>query len=98
VLPEAEAILSARGLNVVPDMLASLGGIISNYLEWVQDASNFFWMEEEVMTALERRVNAAVDEVEAFAKQNGTPDLRTAAYALALNRLSGAAVMRGVYP
>jgi glutamate dehydrogenase (NAD(P)+) len=98
VLPEAEVILSARGLNVVPDMLASLGGIISNYLEWVQDASNFFWMEEEVMTALERRVNAAVDEVEAFAKQNGTPDLRTAAYALALNRLSGAAVMRGVYP
>ena len=98
VLPEAEAALNARGLSVVPDMLASLGGIISNYLEWVQDASNFFWMEEEVMTALERRVNAAVDEVVAFAEEHGTPDLRTAAYALALRRLSGAAVMRGVYP
>ncbi|WP_293914305.1 Glu/Leu/Phe/Val dehydrogenase [Deinococcus sp.] len=98
VLPDAEAILTGRGLSVVPDLLASLGAVISNYLEWVQDASNFFWMEEEVMGALERRIGAAVDEVTAFAREHGTPDLRTAAYALALNRLSSAAVMRGVYP
>ena len=98
VLPDAEAILTGRGVSVVPDMLASLGAVISNYLEWVQDASNFFWMEQEVISALERRIGAAVDEVTAFAREHGTPDLRTAAYALALNRLSSAAVMRGVYP
>ena len=98
VLPEAERFLKAQGIEVVPDLLASLGGVISNYLEWVQDASNFFWLEDEIFAALDRRVNAAVDEVMTFARLQNTPDLRTAAYAAALNKLHGASVLRGVYP
>ncbi|GAA4018234.1 Glu/Leu/Phe/Val dehydrogenase [Deinococcus rubellus] len=98
VLPEAERYLKAQGIVVVPDLLASIGGVISNYLEWVQDASNFFWLEDEIFAALDRRVNAAVDEVMAFAREHAAPDLRTAAYAIALNRLHGASVLRGVYP
>ena len=98
VLPEAERFLKAQGIEVVPDLLASLGGVISNYLEWVQDASNFFWLEDEIFAALDRRVNAAVDEVMTFARLHNTPDLRTAAYAAALNKLHGASVLRGVYP
>ncbi len=82
----------------MPDLIASIGGVIANYLEWVQDASNFFWMEDEIFAALDKRVNAAVSEVVAFAREHGTPDLRTAAYAIALNKLHGASVLRGVYP
>ena len=98
VLPEAERFLRAQGIEVVPDLIASLGGVISNYLEWVQDASNFFWLEDEIFAALDKRVNAAVDEVMSVARRRGTPDLRTAAYAAALNKLHGASVLRGVYP
>lgn len=97
VLPEAERFLTAQGVQVIPDVVASLGGIVVNYLEWVQDASNFFWTETEIEAAIDARVNAALDTVFAFAHESGT-DLRTAAYAVALNRLHNATVMRGVYP
>ncbi|GHF46679.1 glutamate dehydrogenase (NAD(P)+) [Deinococcus metalli] len=97
VLPEAERFLRAQGVTVIPDLVASLGGVVVNYLEWVQDASNFFWTEDEIERAIDQRVNAAVDEVMAFADTRRV-DLRTASYAVALNRLNNATVMRGVYP
>ena len=97
VLPEAERFLTGQGVQVIPDVVASIGGVIVNYLEWVQDASNFFWTETEIEAAIDARVNAALDTVLAFAQGSGT-DLRTAAYAVALNRLHDATVMRGVYP
>lgn len=98
VLPEAERFLHTQGVAVVPDLIASLGDLIVNYLEWVQDASNFFWTEEEIQKAVDERVNAALDEVMALQKERGVTGLRTAAYALALDRLHSATVMRGVYP
>ncbi|MVN87034.1 Glu/Leu/Phe/Val dehydrogenase [Deinococcus sp. HMF7620] len=97
VLPEAERFLIENGVKVIPDLIASIGGVIVNYLEWVQDASNFFWLEDEILAAIDLRVNAALDAVLATQRTSQT-DLRTAAYALALNRLHSATVMRGVYP
>ena len=97
VLPEAERFLTEAGVQVIPDLIASIGGVVVNYLEWVQDASNFFWTEEEIEAAIDQRVNVAVSDVMGVARTRQT-DLRTAAYALALNRLHNATVMRGVYP
>ena len=97
VLPEAERFLREQGVQVIPDVVASLGGVVVNYLEWVQDASNFFWSEAEIEAAIDARVNAALDTVLAFASERGL-ELRTAAYAVALARLHSATIMRGVYP
>ncbi|GGM14342.1 Glu/Leu/Phe/Val family dehydrogenase [Deinococcus aerophilus] len=97
VLPEAERFLKNQGVTVLPDLVASLGGVVVNYLEWVQDANNFFWTEEEIEAAIDERVDAAVDTVMAFMREHDV-DMRTAAYAVALNRLHNATVMRGVYP
>ncbi|UQN05111.1 Glu/Leu/Phe/Val dehydrogenase [Deinococcus sp. QL22] len=97
VLPEAERFLKAQGVTVLPDLVASIGGLIVNYLEWVQDASNFFWTETEIEEAIDQRVDRAVDGVLEFMRTRQT-DMRTAAYAMALNRLHEASVMRGVYP
>ncbi|WP_309572858.1 Glu/Leu/Phe/Val dehydrogenase [Deinococcus sp.] len=97
VLPEAERFLRGQNVTVIPDLVASLGGVVVNYLEWVQDASNFFWTEPEIEQAIDARVNAAVDEVMAFVHARNV-DMRTASYAVALNRLNNATVMRGVYP
>ncbi|MFC4637620.1 Glu/Leu/Phe/Val family dehydrogenase [Deinococcus hohokamensis] len=97
VLPEAERFLQSQGVVVLPDLVASIGGLVVNYLEWVQDASNFFWTEEEIERAVDLRVNAALDSVMAFMRARNV-DMRTAAYAIALDRLHNATVMRGVYP
>ncbi|MFB9993502.1 Glu/Leu/Phe/Val dehydrogenase [Deinococcus oregonensis] len=97
VLPEAERFLKAQGVTILPDLVASIGGLVVNYLEWVQDASNFFWTETEIEEAIDLRVDRAVDGVLEFMRTRQT-DMRTAAYAMALNRLHEASVMRGVYP
>jgi glutamate dehydrogenase (NAD(P)+) len=97
VLPEAERYLIRRGTEVVPDLIASSGGLIAGYLEWVQDASSFFWSEGDVFAALDLRVEATVDRVLALATEQGA-GLRTAAYTIALNRLHEASAQRGVYP
>lgn len=97
ILPEAEKFMLQNGVTILPDLVASIGGLIVNYLEWVQDASNFFWVEEEIEAAIDQRVNAALDSVMEFMRTRDV-DMRTAAYAIALNRLHGATVMRGVYP
>ena len=65
VLPEAERFLTTQGVEILPDVVASIGGLIVNYLEWVQDASNFFWSEAEIEAAIDARVLAALDSVRA---------------------------------
>jgi len=97
VLPEAERNLAAQGCEVIPDLIASVGGVIANYLEWVQDASNFFWLEEDVLSAIDTRVLVAVNAVLDFARSRRTT-LRGAAYALALEKMHNATSLRGVYP
>jgi len=82
---------------VIPDLIASVGGVIANYLEWVQDASNFFWLEEDVLLAIDTRVLVAVNAVLDFARSRRTT-LRGAAYALALEKMHNATSLRGVYP
>lgn len=94
VMPEAERVFSGV---VIPDLLASVGGMIVNYLEWVQGASNFFWTEEEILASIDVRIQAAVDQVALVREQHDT-DWRTAALILAFDRLHDAASLRGVYP
>lgn len=94
VLPEAEPYLSG---TVVPDLVAACGGVTLSYLEWVQDANSFFWTEDEIGGALERRTAQMLDHVYAVQRTCGA-DLRTAAYALALTRLNDATTLRGIYP
>jgi glutamate dehydrogenase (NAD(P)+) len=52
--PEADTILAARNILVVPDILANAGGVVVSYFEWVQDLQAFFWTEEEINQRLER--------------------------------------------
>lgn len=45
---EATNILTKRGILIVPDVLASAGGVTVSYLEWVQNNQGYYWTEEEV--------------------------------------------------
>ena len=95
--PEADEILTERGIVVVPDILANAGGVIVSYFEWVQDLQNFFWEEEEVNHRLERIMVRSFKEVWDFAKQRRVP-LRLGACMLAISRVAEAVQARGIFP
>jgi len=97
VAPEEDPILHDRGIFVIPDILANAGGVIVSYFEWVQDLQAFFWEEEEINTKLHHVITRAFYEV-LHTSVNKRVDLRTAAYALAVQRVANASVVRGIYP
>jgi len=94
---EADAILRERGIPVVPDVLANAGGVTVSYFEWVQDQQKFFWDAEAVAERLEHQIRAAFELiVEAAARLDC--DWRTAAQAVAVERVAEAARLRAIYP
>ncbi len=94
----ADEILRDRDIPVVPDILTNAGGVIVSYLEWVQNSQQYSWTIEGVNADLERRISTAFEEtIDAFTKRK-TPDLRIAAYAVALERVGRAHEVRGLFP
>jgi len=84
---EADEILAKRKILVVPDVLANSGGVTVSYFEWLQNMKNERWAKTEVNRKLEKKMILAFSEVWAIYKREKT-SLRTAAYILALLRLS----------
>lgn len=85
--PEADEILMANGVVVVPDILANAGGVTVSYFEMLQNASNEYWGEEEVNLKLKDIMVKAFTEVSANAEKYAC-DLRVAAYITSLDRLA----------
>jgi len=65
---------------------------------WVQNAQEFSWPLETVNAELERRIGTAFDQTIDQYDQKDLPDLRTAAYTLALERTASAHEYRGLFP
>lgn len=95
--PAADDVFRARGIPVVPDVLANAGGVVVSYFEWVQDIASLFWNEPEVGRRMREILEAAFDATHALATERGL-DLRTAAYVLACRRVLEARELRGLYP
>ncbi len=95
--PEAEAILQERGILVVPDVLANAGGVTVSYFEWVQDQQRYSWDEIDVQERLRRQLRAAFARV-VDASERHQCDWRMAALSVAIERVSEAARLRGIYP
>jgi glutamate dehydrogenase (NAD(P)+) len=94
VTPEADETLAERGIAVVPDILASGGGVAVSYLEWVQDLQRESWPEDRVNHRLTELMGAATDQVVARAEDEGI-SLREAAYLIGVGRVAEAEVARG---
>jgi glutamate dehydrogenase (NAD(P)+) len=95
--PQADQILSDRGIPVVPDILANAGGVVVSYFEWVQDLQCFFWEEAEVNRHLERIMVPSFQKVWDLSHHKGV-SMRLAAYMLAVNEVASAIQARGIFP
>ncbi|MGC8460273.1 MAG: Glu/Leu/Phe/Val family dehydrogenase [Candidatus Dormibacteria bacterium] len=93
----ADEILAAKGITIIPDILANVGGIIVSYFEWVQDLQALFWTEREVEYKLDAIMVRAFQETAEYARQHGET-IRDAAYELAVTKVANAMAVRGIYP
>ena len=97
VNPAGEAILLAKGIDVIPDILCNSGGVIASYFEWLQNRNGEIWQLEEVIEKLDKKLAVSFKRVINAVAEYDT-DLRTAAYINAIRRIELAYTQRGVFP
>jgi glutamate dehydrogenase (NAD(P)+) len=96
--PDADDVLTERGVHVFPDILANAGGVTVSYFEWVQNRQRFYWTEDRVNEELERIVVDAFDRLIEAYEENDLPNFRTAAYVVAIGRVVDAYEESGTWP
>jgi glutamate dehydrogenase (NAD(P)+) len=84
---EADAILKANGVTVVPDILANAGGVTVSYFEWLQNSLYEHWKIEQVNERLEEILTKSYTEVVQVAKEHAVT-LRDAAYIIAVKKVA----------
>jgi glutamate dehydrogenase (NAD(P)+) len=97
VTPDADGILAANGVVVLPDILCNAGGVIVSYFEWAQNRAALAWTLDEVNDRLRQQILVAADAVWQRAADEGIPP-RLAAHAIAVERVAQATTLRGLYP
>ncbi len=85
--PEADDVLFAKGIHVVPDILANSGGVTVSTFEWEQNLKNETWTKEDVLARLKVKMEKEANNVLDTARKYET-DLRRGAFILAMERLS----------
>jgi glutamate dehydrogenase (NAD(P)+) len=95
--PEADSILAASDIFLIPDVLCNAGGVTVSYFEWVQDMQQFFWSEQEVNQKLEELMLKAFGQVRQLARQRKL-SMRTAALSLGVQKTAKEKIRRGLYP
>lgn len=91
---EATKILTERGILLVPDVLASAGGVTVSYFEWVQNNQGYYWTQEEVDEKLNKKLVEAFENIYNVATTRNI-DMRLAAYMVGARRTAEAARFRG---
>jgi len=92
--PEADEVIKARGIFVVPDFLCNAGGVTVSYFEGVQNDMNFYWTKEEVLEKLNDKMTQAFAAVLDMALQQKVY-MRDAAYMVAIHKVVKAMELRG---
>ena len=106
ITPDANEILSNKGIIVLPDILMNAGGVTVSYFEWVQNIENEQWSLAEVNQKLSEKMIQATDVVidrwlnlqETVENNKEKVDLHTTAMVVALNRLIITIEERGIWP
>ena len=92
--PEADMILHKKGIHVIPDILASAGGVTVSYFEIVQDSYSYFWDEHTVHERLDARLAKSYRTVQDAVREKKVHP-RMAAMVVAVARVAQACKLRG---
>ena len=90
----ADKHLRESGVFIVPDILANSGGVMGSYFEWTQNIQEFSWSIEKFRRELDARMETAFNNTNRVANKYSV-DLRTAAFIVAVGRVSEAFKLRG---
>ncbi len=91
---EGTKILSDRGVLLVPDVLASAGGVTVSYFEWVQNNQGYYWSEEEIDQKLNQIMIKSFNSIYNTAETRRI-DMRLAAYMVGVRKMAEASRFRG---
>ena len=92
--PEADKVLNDKGIHVIPDILASAGGVTVSYFEMVQDGTLDFWEEAAVHERLDKILTRAYHTInEATQEKKVHP--RLAATIVGVARIAETCELRG---
>lgn len=91
----ADKILEAKGIDVIPDILANSGGVTVSYFEWVQNLQRYYWDKEEIFDRLDQKITTAFRNIYNFSLSKNI-SLRKSAYVLAINRIGEGVKNRGI--
>ncbi len=92
--PEADRILHANGVFVIPDFLCNAGGVTVSYFEWVQNINGYYWDLPTVHERLDAKMTEAFWKV-AKMRDAKAVHTRVAAYLVAVQRVAEACKLRG---
>ncbi len=92
--PEADEVIKARGIFLIPDFLCNAGGVTVSYFEGVQNDMNFYWSKEEVLQKLDQKMSVAFHGVLDMSERENVY-MRDAAYMVAIERVVKAMELRG---
>jgi glutamate dehydrogenase (NAD(P)+) len=95
--PEADDILNAAGVFVIPDILCNAGGVFVSYLEYTQETQREQIPLAKVESRLKERMERCFEEVFSYAQKRGI-SMRSAAMDLAVGRVAAGIQARGAYP
>ena len=94
ITTEADSLLLAKGVTIIPDILANAGGVIVSYFEWTQNLYQHQWPEERVAAELEQIIMGAYKSVFKLSKDENL-SYRLAAYIIGINKVVEASELRG---
>lgn len=92
--PEADLILYEKKIHIIPDILASAGGVTVSYFEMVQDKYSYFWEEEIVHQRLDKKLTKAYHTVK-DAMEDKKVHPRLAAMVVGVARVAEVCKLRG---
>lgn len=89
--------LEAREITIIPDLVATAGGVIVDYFERVQNVQSLIWEQFEVDRMMKNIILKTFDKVWEAAVTHDV-SLRTASYVIALEKVCEAKRIRGIFP
>jgi glutamate dehydrogenase (NAD(P)+) len=83
---DADNILTGKGIDIIPDILANSGGVIVSYFEYLQNIRKEYWDEDKIVFKLNNHMKKTFNEIYKNSKEQNI-DMRTASYISSIRNL-----------